>query len=232
MTNFEFEGHSSDAEMSRLGASDGGSRRFLGIAGKRLFDIGFALVAILTFSPLMIVIALVMKATTRGPLFFCHERVGEGHRSFRCMKFRTMVVDAQEQLELLLSTDPEARAEFEATRKLRKDPRIIPYVGEFLRKTSLDELPQFFNVLMGHMSIVGPRPVTKEEFDAHYGADHPYVVVRPGITGLWQVSGRNDVTYAERVRLDSEYVDNQALGLDFWIILQTVFIVCLDRNGH
>lgn len=143
-----------------------------------------------------------------------------------------MVIDAQERLQSLLDSDPELAAEFSASRKLSSDPRIIPVVGHFLRKTSLDELPQFFNVLMGQMSIVGPRPVTRDEFQQHYGPSHPYLKVRPGITGLWQVSGRNDVTYSERVQMDANYVTNWKFSRDLLIIFHTVAIVCRDCNGR
>lgn len=164
-------------------------------------------------------------------MLFAHERVGEGGELFPCVKFRTMVVGADEQLNQYLEQNPDAAKEFKDTRKLTHDPRIIPVIGTILRKLSLDELPQFFNVLMGDMSVVGPRPVTAEEFDLHYRANHPYLCARPGITGLWQVSGRNDVSYDERVMLDASYVRGWTFAQDIAIIWKTIFVVCLKRNG-
>lgn len=199
---------------------------------KRLFDIVFSCVAIVTFSLLMVAICAVLKLMSGGPIFFVHRRVGADGRMFPCLKFRTMVPDADERLQHILANDPKAAAEYAGSRKLRNDPRIIPVVGGFLRKTSLDELPQFFNVLVGHMSIVGPRPVTRDEWVEHYGMQHSYAATRPGITGLWQTSGRNDVTFAERVQMDTTYVENWSLALDLRIILRTVSIVCVHRNGH
>ena len=204
----------------------------VGGQGKRLFDIVFSLVAILAFLIPMILVAGALKLYSRGPIFFAHERVGFGGKRFRCLKFRTMVVDAEERLEAVLASDAEAAAEFETTRKLKKDPRIVPHVGLWLRKLSLDELPQFFNVLAGDMSVVGPRPVTESEIHEHYGVRHVYAKARPGITGLWQVSGRNEVGYAERVALDGKYVRTWTFFRDLSIILQTVAVVCRDRNGH
>lgn len=204
----------------------------LGRAIKRLFDIVFATVVIVTFGVLMLGIALALRLRTGGPCLFRHSRVGRGGKIFPCLKFRTMVTDAEAKLQELLDSDPAVAAEYVATRKIRNDPRIIPGIGTFLRKTSLDELPQFFNVLAGHMSVVGPRPVTVAEFRENYGFGHPYVLVRPGITGLWQISGRNDVTFAERVRMDASYVRDWSLLGDIAIILRTLAVVCVHRNGH
>lgn len=203
-----------------------------GGTGKRLFDIVFSIVALLTFLPLMLVIAIGLKAISPGPLLFGHERVGHNGRKFRCLKFRTMVVDADKRLDRLLETDPEAAAEFAKTRKLRNDPRIVPVLGSLLRRLSLDELPQFVNVLLGHMSVVGPRPVTEDEIRDHYGAQHAYMDARPGITGLWQVSGRNEIGYAKRVDLDETYVTTWSFRTDLLIVLKTVAVLCRQRNGY
>lgn len=234
MSHFDFESHICSHESS--GETDTTSKNHpIGAVGrgvKRAFDITFCIVAISAFSILMLVIACVIKYITRGPIFFCHDRVCADGRTFRCIKFRTMVADAQDRLNVLLASDANLAAEFAATHKLSDDPRIIPIIGHFLRKTSLDELPQFFNVLMGQMSVVGPRPVTLDEFREHYGSNHPYLKARPGITGLWQVSGRNDLTYRERVQMDAHYLANWSFSTDLLIVLKTVAIVCRDCNGR
>lgn len=230
--NFESQNYSFDVTPETSTSYDHAPPRIFGSWAKRAFDISFCLLAIFILFFLMILIAAAIKYHSRGPVFFYHERVCADGRLFRCIKFRTMVIDAQERLQSLLDSDPELAAEFSASRKLSSDPRIIPVVGHFLRKTSLDELPQFFNVLMGQMSIVGPRPVTRDEFQQHYGPSHPYLKVRPGITGLWQVSGRNDVTYSERVQMDANYVTNWKFSRDLLIIFHTVAIVCRDCNGR
>ena len=199
---------------------------------KRTFDVLFAMAALISFGIPMLVIALIMKLTVGGPVIYAHRRVGLDGRLFPCLKYRTMLVDADERLEHLLATDPEAAEEFAESQKLRNDPRIIPYIGQFLRKTSLDELPQFVNVLLGHMSIVGPRPVTKEEWAKYYGSQHAYTETRPGITGLWQISGRNEVDYAERVQMDAAYIKDWSFSQDFRIIFRTIGVVCVQRNGY
>jgi lipopolysaccharide/colanic/teichoic acid biosynthesis glycosyltransferase len=199
---------------------------------KRLFDLVFAVAAIAVFGTLMLGICVVLKLNSGGPILFVQPRVGKEGKRFPCLKFRTMAVDAEDRLRELLATDPDAAAEFAAIHKLKNDPRIIPRIGTFLRKTSLDELPQFFNVLAGHMSIVGPRPVTGEEWSQHYGAQHPYILARPGITGLWQISGRNEVSYPERCQMDAAYIRNWSFGRDMTIILRTVGAVCVDRSGY
>lgn len=164
-----------------------------------------------------------------GPAFYGQQRIGQDGRKFRCWKFRSMVTNSAEVLEKLLATDPAARAEWDADFKLKNDPRITS-IGQFLRKTSLDELPQLWNVLVGEMSLVGPRPVTEAELPNYGDKLADYYAVRPGMTGLWQVSGRNDVTYAERVALDSYYVHNWSLLGDIVILFKTVLVV-FDRRG-
>ncbi len=164
-------------------------------------------------------------------MFFAHERIGRNGKTFRCWKFRTMALDAEEQLQNLLINDPEARAQWEAYQKLDDDPRIT-CVGEFFRKTSLDELPQFWNVLKGEMAIVGPRPIVASEVH-HYG-NHlvDYLSVKPGITGLWQVSGRSDTTYDERVAMDVEYTSSRTFQKDIKIILKTVKVMVLGDGAR
>ncbi|MCE9590343.1 MAG: undecaprenyl-phosphate galactose phosphotransferase WbaP [Planctomycetes bacterium] len=176
-------------------------------------------------------IAVLIRIDSRGPLLIGLQRVGRGGRVFREWKFRTMVADADEVLRRALEADPTRRTEWEQTRKLRDDPRLTR-VGRFLRRTSLDELPQVFNVLIGQMSLVGPRPITVEEAD-RYGTRFPlYMKVKPGITGLWQISGRSNLTYPERVKLDAYYVLNWSVWLDAYILIRTVWIVLAGRGAY
>ena len=197
---------------------------------KRIFDVIISIILLPFLLPLFGIIAVLIKLDSDGPGFFVHERIGEGGKVIRVLKFRTMYKDARERLEKLLKEDEEARKEWEANFKLKDDPRVTK-VGKFLRKTSLDELPQIFNVLKGDMSLVGPRPVLKEELEKYYKefAEY-YYMVKPGITGLWQVSGRSDTDYEKRVKLDTWYVLNWSLWLDFIILIKTVEAV-LKRKG-
>ena len=198
---------------------------------KRTLDAAVALAALICLAPLMLALALLIALTSRGPVFFCHERVGRHGRVFPCIKFRTMANDAHERLRTLLERDPEARAEFAATRKLRNDPRVTR-VGRFLRRTSLDEIPQFANVLLGHMSLVGPRPVVDDELVLYGHHAEAYLSVRPGVTGPWQVSGRNDVTYQERVELDASYVATMSLRRDIGLLLRTAAHIAKPRGAY
>lgn len=195
---------------------------------KRVFDVVTALALLVLLSPLLMYLGLRIRMDG-GPAVFAHQRVGRNGTIFPCFKFRSMVVDAQAQLEQLLASDPALRAQWERDHKLKDDPRISA-IGHFLRKTSLDELPQLFNVLRGEMSLVGPRPIVSAELEK-YGEDAEYfLMVRPGITGLWQVSGRNDVGYEKRVYLDTWYVKNWSLWYDIAILFKTVRVV-LRRDG-
>ncbi len=196
---------------------------------KRAFDIAAASVFLLALTPLLLAIALMVRCSG-GPAFYRHQRIGLGGRRFGCMKFRSMATDGDRVLAALLAADAEAAAEWAATQKLRNDPRITP-IGRLLRATSLDELPQLFNVLRGDMSLVGPRPVVQAEL-AFYGEDARYYLqTRPGLTGLWQVSGRSDTSYAQRVQLDSWYVRNWSLWHDVAILARTVPVVLLRRGA-
>jgi len=196
---------------------------------KRMLDITVVVAFMPIWLPAVVVLALIV-ARNGGMPFFGHERVGRRGRSFRCWKLRTMVPDAATALLNHLESDPEAAAEWAATHKLRNDPRVTR-IGAFLRATSLDELPQLWNVLCGQMSLVGPRPVTEEEL-GKFGSQHAaMLMVRPGLTGLWQVSGRNDISYNERVRLELDYVRQCSLRLDISILLRTVAVV-VRRTGH
>ena len=198
---------------------------------KRAMDVVIAGAALLVVAPAFLVLLWLVRADG-GPALFGHTRVGRDGRLFPCLKFRSMVVDSQARLAALLAHDPAAKAEWEATRKLRRDPRVTR-IGEFLRKTSLDELPQLINVLRGEMSLVGPRPVQQAELERFYGAAAAhYISVRPGITGLWQVSGRSSTSYATRVALDVAYVARPSLWQDLKILLQTPAAVLSRKGAH
>ena len=195
---------------------------------KQIFDVTAALLLLVLLALPFAYIAWLIRRDG-GPAIFAHKRVGQFGREFACFKFRTMRVDAEEQLRLLLASDPTSREDWEREFKLRNDPRITG-IGQFLRQTSLDELPQLFNVIRGEMSLVGPRPVIQAEL-ARYGDDVDYfLMVRPGITGLWQVSGRNDVDYDTRVYLDSWYVKNWSMWYDVAILFKTIKVV-FQRKG-
>ena len=200
---------------------------------KNLLDILFSLIFLITFLPLFLIISLLIKLSSRGPIFFLQQRIGRNNIPFQCIKFRTMYPEAKDILENLLAKDLVLKSEFEATHKIKNDPRITT-IGKLLRKTSLDELPQFINVLKGEMSIIGPRPIVKEE-KKKYGKFFKKVSsIKPGITGLWQVSGRNNLTYRRRVILDLNYVENYNLLMDLRILLRTfgVILFPLDRGAY
>ncbi|MCA6975829.1 undecaprenyl-phosphate galactose phosphotransferase WbaP [Pectobacterium carotovorum] len=195
---------------------------------KRTFDIFGALAIVTILSPILISL-LYLVSKDGGSAIYGHERVGRNGKKFKCLKFRSMVINSQEVLNELLENSPEARAEWEKDFKLKNDPRITK-VGQFIRKTSLDELPQLFNVLKGEMSLVGPRPIIEDELDKYAGDVDYYLMAKPGMTGLWQVSGRNDVDYDTRVYFDSWYVKNWSLWNDIAILFKTVSVV-LKRDG-
>lgn len=218
-----------------VGALPGRGSRSLGAAlrpaAKRTMDLLLAGLLLALLALPMLVIALLVRADG-GPAFFAHTRIGKAGRPFGCLKFRSMVTDADRRLEALLDADPAARAEWAASRKLKNDPRVTR-IGRFLRASSLDELPQLVNVLKGEMSLVGPRPVTEAELAANYGAaaDH-YRQVRPGITGPWQVSGRNETSYDRRVALDVAYATQPSLLTDLRLLLATPAAVLLRRGAY
>jgi len=197
---------------------------------KRAIDVIGALAVLILLLPIFVLLALLI-AQDGGPVLYRHERVGKNGRPFGCLKFRTMAADAQARLEQYLSSDPEAMDEWKRDHKLRFDPRVT-YLGAYFRKTSLDELPQFWNVLLGDMSLVGPRPVTRIEMRDRYGPHADVVTsVRPGVTGVWQISGRNDISYEERVAMDVHYVHSRSLLIDLGILFQTIPCL-LSRNGR
>lgn len=197
---------------------------------KRLMDVTGAVGFLVVFAPLFALIALLVRLSGPG-VIFAHTRVGRGGRLFPCYKFRTMVPNAQAVLDRLLGEQPALRAEWEKDFKLKDDPRITG-IGRLLRKYSLDELPQFWNVIRGDMSLVGPRPVVPDELRRYGKRASVYLAVRPGVTGLWQVGGRNDVDYAERIRMDSTYVAKQCLLMDLSILVKTVAVVFQRRGAY
>lgn len=195
---------------------------------KRFVDIVVASLAIILLAPLSSVIAAIIVADG-GKVFFGHERVGLHGRPFKCLKFRSMKLNSQELLTDLLANDDEARAEWNEHYKLKNDPRIT-WFGNFIRRSSIDELPQLLNVLKGDMSLIGPRPVMVEELQRYGEYASEFLSVKPGVTGLWQVSGRNDLDYEQRVALDIEYVRTRNMFMDMSILIRTVWVV-LDRKG-
>jgi Undecaprenyl-phosphate galactose phosphotransferase WbaP len=206
---------------------------FQGLNGefaKRLFDIVFSLFVLIVFSPVYLTIALLIACSSEGPIFYIQERVGKNYKHFQCIKFRTMVTNADEILVQMMETSPHLREEFEANFKLKKDPRITT-IGRFLRMTSLDEFPQFWNVLTGDMSVVGPRPLVAEELPKYGCHIDQILTIKPGITGLWQVSGRNDIPYPRRVQIDLHYVKFNNFWLDLWIIFKTIGVVIMPKNN-
>ncbi len=197
---------------------------------KRVFDICLVLLLLPLVLLVMGGIALLIKLDSRGPIFFHHIRIGKNGKAFKCYKFRTMIKNAEAVLNDVLQ-NPQARKEWEKDFKLKDDPRITR-IGKILRKSSLDELPQFFNVLRGNMSFVGPRPIVEKEIPLYGGKFNFYKTVTPGITGLWQISGRSDTTYNTRIRLDQQYVESMNLLLDIQTLLKTIPAVVLKRGAY
>lgn len=218
------------ADWSRLrtGAAD---HPPVGGLYKRGFDIAGAIAAIFVLSPLLIMLAVLVKASDKGPVFYGHNRIGRNGTVFRCLKFRTMVPNGDEVLAQFFAMNPQSREEWLATRKLQNDPRVTR-VGLVLRKLSLDELPQVFNILLGHMSFVGPRPVVRDELELYGTAAEHYLRTRPGLTGLWQISGRNDVSYGTRIAFDTHYVENWSFIVDLKIIAMTIPAVVSARGSY
>jgi lipopolysaccharide/colanic/teichoic acid biosynthesis glycosyltransferase len=200
---------------------------------KRSGDLVFSLAVLSLGAPLFLLLGLMVKLTSRGPVFYVQQRVGRDYRSFGCIKFRTMRRDADHVLGLLLAQSPDLAEEFRNDYKLRNDPRITP-LGKFLRRSSLDELPQFLNILKGEMSVVGPRPIVRDELERYGKFMEEVLAVRPGLTGLWQVSGRNNLTYSTRVKLDLRYARYRDFWLDIRIILRTIAVILdpKDRGAY
>ena len=199
---------------------------------KRIGDVVFSLIVLTLGSPIFILIAILVKFSSPGSVFYIQKRIGRNYREFGCIKFRTMYKDADELLPNLLENSPLMKKEFEKDFKLRNDPRITK-LGRFLRRSSLDELPQFLNVLKGEMSVVGPRPIVSNEISKYSLFMEEVISVRPGLTGLWQVSGRNNLSYKKRVQLDLVYARNRNFILDLEIIILTlgVLLFPMDRGA-
>jgi exopolysaccharide production protein ExoY len=188
---------------------------------KRLMDLGMSLVASLILIPILLLIGLLIRVLMGGPVIFAHPRIGREGNAFRCYKFRTMIADGDAVLQQYLNDNPEALREWRVTRKLTSDPRIT-WFGRILRKSSLDELPQLINVIRGDMSVVGPRPIVAEELSRYGSYSADYLRARPGLTGLWQVSGRSGLSYERRIDLDRYYVRRWSIALDLAIVLKTL----------
>ena len=214
---------------SATNSSEINLRRFYPATGKRGLDILLVLFALPLILPLIAILALLVMMDGAAP-FFGHKRIGRNGKEFRCWKLRSMVPDAEARLLVYLASDPVAQREWTQNFKLEKDPRITR-LGNILRKTSLDELPQILNILKGEMSFVGPRPVTAKEMDFYGTASAQYQSVRPGLTGLWQVSGRNDISYADRVALDVRYARDCSMMMDIGVFLRTVGAI-VGRTGR
>jgi Undecaprenyl-phosphate galactose phosphotransferase WbaP len=197
---------------------------------KRMFDVVFSLLVLVFFSPVYLLLGFLIALSSPGPIFYIQERVGKNYKTFNCIKFRTMVVNADEMLLELMETSPGLRQEFEDNFKSKQDPRITK-IGQFLRLTSLDEFPQFWNVLKGDMSVVGPRPLVSEELPRYGRHIDKVLTIKPGITGLWQVSGRNDIPYNRRVQIDLYYANAYNMWLDLWVLLKTIGVVIVPKNN-
>ena len=195
----------------------------------RLLDLTAAVLILLFVLPLMLFCALAIGLSSRGPVIYRQARIGRGGREFTCFKFRTMAQSAELSLDSLLAEVTPLQEEWAAIYKLRSDPRVT-YFGRFMRRYSLDELPQLFNVFRGDMSIVGPRPIVADEIHRYGVQFDDYCRVKPGITGLWQVSGRHTLSYGERVRLDAEYANHKSVSLDLLILWKTIPVVLFGQN--
>lgn len=198
---------------------------------KKIFDFCMAIVLIVVFSPVLLALYALVYISTNGKPLFKHERIGKNGLKFKIYKFRTMYLDAEEKLQELLENCEECKQEWESDFKLKNDPRITK-IGRFLRKTSLDELPQLINVIRGEMSLVGPRPIIEKEVEKYASYFDYFKAVKPGITGLWQVSGRNDIDYDERVQLDVWYTRNWSIELDLQILIKTIVVVLSKKGSY
>ena len=197
---------------------------------KRIFDIVFALFVLTIFSPVYLILMMLVAINSRGPIFYVQQRIGKNHQPFNCIKFRTMVDNADRMLDTIMEDSEQMRQEFQDSFKLKQDPRITE-IGKFLRLTSLDEFPQFWNVLKGEMSVVGPRPLVPEELPRYGRKINTVLQIKPGITGLWQVSGRNDIPYPKRVKIDVYYATSHNWLLDLWIVYKTIGVIIFPRNN-
>jgi Undecaprenyl-phosphate galactose phosphotransferase WbaP len=206
-------------------------KMFWNLGIKRFMDLFIVIVGGIILLPLLLFIALVIKLSSPGPVLYGHRRLGKNRKYFTAYKFRSMVMNSKEVLDKLLNSDPELRKEWETNHKLKNDPRITP-VGKILRRISFDEFPQLINILTGEMSLVGPRPVVDDEVEK-YGKEFDRIFsVKPGLTGLWQVSGRSDTDYADRVAFDTYYLQSWSVWLDLWVLLKTVEVVIKGKGAY
>lgn len=198
---------------------------------KRIIDLAIIFFALPFVLPVSLIVALLIKFTSPGPVLYGHKRIGQNHKEIRCWKFRSMYRDADAQLERVLRENPKMREQWEKDRKIENDPRVTPF-GKFIRKTSLDELPQLINIFLGQMSFVGPRPVMEDEL-VRYGKNVDYILsVTPGLSGMWQTSGRSDTAYEDRITLDTYYIQNWSIWLDIWILIKTVWVVLGGKGAY
>jgi lipopolysaccharide/colanic/teichoic acid biosynthesis glycosyltransferase len=216
-----------DRSVAQLAISDQGH---VSVFAKRAFDILGALTIGLLGLPVIVAIAIIIRLGGQ-PVVFAHRRVGQDRKPFQCYKFRSMIPDAEKVLQELLHSDPKILREWRDSHKLKNDPRVTKF-GEFLRRSSLDELPQLWNVLRGDMSLVGPRPIVEDEVERYGGNAKFYLSVKPGMTGLWQVMGRSNVTYSRRVSMDVLYVRKQSIRLDIWVLIRTAIVVFKRVGAH
>ncbi|MPR10556.1 sugar transferase [Microvirga tunisiensis] len=228
--------HASNATLECKDAIDGSlspdrvNSAPVGRSLKRFFDVTVATMALFFLAPLLIAVICLLLMTSRGPVLYRHRRVGFRGSEFGCLKFRTMRAYSEEEFQAYLQKSCEARKEWYETRKLKRDPRVT-VIGAFLRKSSIDELPQLFNVIKGEMSLVGPRPVTRQELDNYGPYSGYYLRTRPGLTGAWQISGRSDTSYQERVVLDTRYVREWSFWVDLKIIVLTLPCVIAAKGS-
>lgn len=224
-------GRGSERPLAAVLAGHSLDRPAWDVVASRAFDLVVAVTMLLVALPFLIVLAIALQIDSPGRLFFVQSRVGRGGAMFPCLKFRTMCENADQVLAEYLAGSEEARAEWSRDFKLRNDPRVTR-LGRLVRKLSLDEFPQLVNIVQGHMSVVGPRPIVAAEAERYGASFATYCAVRPGLTGLWQVSGRNDVSYRERVELDCTYVARKSVAFDCFIVLKTVPAVILSRGSY
>ena len=198
---------------------------------KRSFDLAIIIFTLPLTLPISLLVALLVKMTSPGPVLYGHKRVGLNGKEFKCWKFRSMYIDADKQLKKILAENPKMKKQWDKERKLENDPRVTPF-GKFIRKASLDELPQLINIFVGQMSFVGPRPVMQDELE-RYGKKADYILsVMPGLSGMWQTSGRSDTAYEDRVTLDAYYIQNWSIWLDIWILIKTVWVVLAGKGAY
>ncbi|WP_088693352.1 MULTISPECIES: sugar transferase [unclassified Rhizobium] len=206
-------------------------KNWVSAACKYVLDASFAAIGLLVLSPMILMVMAILLVLQGRPIFIAHRRIGKNGVVFRCLKFRTMVKDADAVLARHLANNPHFEQEWNATRKLRNDPRVTPF-GALLRKSSIDEIPQLLNVVQGRMSLVGPRPIVASEVELYGTHFADYIRVRPGLTGLWQISGRSDTSYRERVQLDVRYVRENTLGGDLAIMIKTIPAILRSRGCY